>query len=55
MEDGIHRTLTLFVAFNEIQIIDGQPIDRILEQIGRIVNRVLHGMEAEARRLRYFK
>ena len=45
----------LFVAFNEIQIVDGQPVPGVLERIGCMVNRILLGMEAEARRLGYFK
>jgi hypothetical protein len=40
-----------FIAFHDIEIIDGQSIVRILHDMGGIVERVLVGIEAESRRL----
>ena len=42
----------LFVAFNEVKLVDGQPILTIMQKIGQIVDRVLTAIEAEARRLK---
>jgi hypothetical protein len=44
---------TLFIAFNEIPVIDGQPVDTVLNKMTSIVEGVLLGIEAECRRLGY--
>ena len=44
-------TFTLFIAFNEIPIVDGQPVDRVLNELARVVERILLALEAETRRL----
>jgi hypothetical protein len=41
----------LFVAFNDIQVVDGQPVLGILNELGRKVESILVAIEAEARRL----
>jgi hypothetical protein len=41
-----------FIAFHDIEIIDGQSITRVLHDMGRIVERLLLAIEAEARRLK---
>jgi hypothetical protein len=45
----------IFVAFNEVQIVDGQPVVRVLHRLGRKVQRILVGIEAESRRLGFVK
>ncbi len=44
---------TLFVAFNEIQVVEGEPVLGILGKLGSKVESILVGIEAEARRLGY--
>jgi hypothetical protein len=46
---------TFFIAFKDIEFIDGQPIVRILNQLGSIVERILTAMEAESKRLGIIK
>jgi len=43
---------TFFIAFHDIEIVDGQPVVRTLHKIGEIVLRILNAIEAEARRLK---
>ncbi len=40
-----------FVAFNEIEIVDGEPVLVVLDAFGGEVNRILAAIEAESRRL----
>jgi hypothetical protein len=46
---------TLFVAFNGIPVIDGQPVDAVLNELVRVVDGIVLGMEAESRRLGFVK
>ncbi|HWZ31705.1 MAG TPA: hypothetical protein VNX18_10250 [Bryobacteraceae bacterium] len=45
----------LFVAFNDIKIVDGKPVLAVLYEIDSIVERILVAIEAEARRIKIFK
>jgi hypothetical protein len=45
----------VFVAFNDIQVIDGKPIIRVLHEIASKVKSILMGMEAESYRLKIIK
>jgi hypothetical protein len=45
----------LFIAFNEIKIVDGKPLVATLDAMGSIVERILVAIEAEARRIGVFK
>jgi hypothetical protein len=44
-----------FIAFHDIDIIDGHPVVGLLVKMGSIVERILVAIEAEARRLGIFK
>lgn len=44
-----------FIAFHDIEFIDGKSVVKVLMQFGNIVERLLLGMEAECRRLKVFK
>jgi hypothetical protein len=44
-----------FIAFHDIELIDGKSVVNVLLQFGSIVQRLLLGMEAECRRLKIFK
>jgi hypothetical protein len=44
-----------FIAFQDIEFIDGQSVTRVLHKFGGVVERVLMGIEAECRRLRIVK
>lgn len=44
-----------FIAFHDIEFIDGKSVVNVLMQFGNIVERLLLGMEAECRRLKIFK
>ena len=43
---------SLFIAFNDIQIVEGEPVLRVLETLFHKVERILLGIEAECRRLK---
>ena len=43
------------VAFNNIQIVDGDPVLRVLDELCGRVERILACIEAESRRLRIIK
>jgi hypothetical protein len=45
----------MFIAFNEIQIVDGKPVVSVLHEIGGKVKSILMAMEAESRRLKIVK
>jgi hypothetical protein len=40
-----------FVAFNEIEVVDGKPVLAVLNALGRKVYSILAGIETEARRI----
>ena len=44
-----------FIAFHDIEFIDGKSVVKVVMQFGNIVERLLLGMEAECRRLKIFK
>jgi hypothetical protein len=44
-----------FIAFHDIEFIDGQSVVKVLMQFGNIAERLLLGMETECRRLKIFK
>jgi hypothetical protein len=44
-----------FMAFHDIEFIDGKSVVKVLMQFGNIVERLLLGMDAECRRLKIFK
>jgi len=41
-----------FIAFNDIQIVDGEPVIGILRDLCGIVESIFLGIEAEAKRLK---
>ena len=45
----------LFVAFNEIQIVDGKPVFAVLNTLCGKVESILMGIEAESKRLKIIK
>ena len=45
----------VFVAFNDIEIVDGKPVRNVIHAIGSAVQSVLMAMEAESRRLGFVK
>ena len=50
-----HFQFSFFVAFNNIQIVDGEPILGVLDQLVGRVERILVCIEAESRRLGIIK
>jgi hypothetical protein len=44
-----------FIAFRDIEFVDGQPIITVLRQFGGTVERVMMAMEAETRRLGFIR
>jgi len=45
----------LFVAFNEVKVVDGKPVFAVLNTLCRKVESILMGIEAESRRLGIIK
>jgi hypothetical protein len=41
----------VFVAFNGIKVVDGQPVIRVLDALGSAVESIVNAIEAETRRL----
>jgi len=45
---------SFFVAFNDIQVVDGQPVLGVLDELGSKIESIFLGIEAECRRLKIF-
>lgn len=50
-----YMNYTPFIAFNEIPVVGGEPVSGVLNQFVSMVEGILTGLEAEARRLGLFR
>lgn len=50
-----HVNFEVVIAFNEVEVVRGQPVVAVLNDLAGIVERILLAIEAEARRLGYIQ